>query len=318
MIAVPPWEAARTKGPVVSAPPLGSTLRSNVRLITSRLRLAVNLRLPDKPVRRTIRGVEMTLPRRHGLPHFARPGSPYAENLVDLARLIAEKEGTVCVLDVGANVGDSALFVLAEAPAFVVCVEPDPQWQTYLETNVGGLDSVEVEPSILVAPEAAGVSLAIVHQDVGTSQVQQTTDGSGLPSITTDELLARHPRLADVRLVKSDTDGFDVMLVPALARTFLPSKPVLFFEFDPRPTALATPDLRPNDIWQTLVDLGYESAVVWDNGGSLIGPAPTAELEERSAVLELTPEERGYGFWDVAVAHKDDPVGLHVLADLSR
>jgi FkbM family methyltransferase len=279
----------------------------------------VNLRLPDKPVRRTIRGVEMTLPRRHGLPHFARPGSPYAANLVDLARLIADKEGTVCVLDVGANIGDSALFVLDQAPAFVVCVEPDPQWQDYLETNVGHLDNVVVEPSVLVAPDAADISLQIVHQDVGTSQVQQTSEGAGLPTITTDELLARHPQLADVRLVKSDTDGFDVMLVPALARTFLASKPVLFFEFDPRPTRLATPDLEPNGIWQVLLDLGYESAVVWDNGGSLIGPAPTAELEERSAVLDdLTPEERGYGFWDVAVAHRDDPIGLHVLAELSR
>lgn len=302
----------------MSTPALGTSIRSSARLVVSRLRLAVNLRLPDKAVRRTIRGVEMTLPRRHGLPHFARPGSPYAENLVDLARLIAEKEGTVCVLDVGANVGDSALFVLDQAPASVVCVEPDPQWQSYLETNVGALDNVVVEPSVLVAPEAADVSLAIVHQDVGTSQVQQSADGTGLPTITTDELLVRFPELADVRLVKSDTDGYDVMLVPALARTFLPSKPVLFFEFDPRPTALATPDLVPNDIWATLVDLGYESAVIWDNGGSLIGPAPTAELEERSAVLELTPEARGYGFWDVAVAHKDDPVGLHVLAQLSR
>lgn len=278
----------------------------------------MNLRLPDKPVRRTIRGVEMTLPRRHGLPHFARPGEPYAENLVDLARLLAEKEGNVCVLDVGANVGDSALFVLDQVAAYVVCVEPDPQWQTYLETNVGNLDNVAVEPSVLVAPEAAGISLAIVHQDVGTSQVQPTSGEGGLPTITTDELLAGHPRLADVRLVKSDTDGYDVMLVPALARTFLPSKPVLFFEFDPRPTRLATPDLEPNDIWQTLVGFGYEQAVVWDNGGGLIGPAATAELEERSAVLDLTPDERGYGFWDVAVAHKDDPVGLHVLAEMSR
>lgn len=302
----------------MSTPALGSSLRSSARRVVSRLRLAVNLRLPDKAVRRTIRGVEMALPRRHGLPHFARPGSPYAENLVDLARLIAAKEGTVCVLDVGANVGDSALFVLDQAPAFVVCVEPDPQWQGYLETNVGALDNVVVEPSVLVAPDAADISLAIVHQDVGTSQVQQTSDGTGLPTITTDELLARHPQLADVRLVKSDTDGYDVMLVPALARTFLPSKPVLFFEFDPRPTAIATPDLAPNDIWKTLVDLGYESAVVWDNGGTLIGPAATADLEERSAVLDLSEQERGYGFWDVAVAHKDDPVGLHVLADLSR
>jgi len=222
------------------------------------------------------------------------------------------------VLDVGANVGDSALFVLDQAPAYVVCVEADPQWQTYLETNLGARDDVAIEPSILVGPEAAGSSVSVVHHDVGTSQVQLTTDGTGLPTLTTDELLQRHPRLAEVRLVKTDTDGFDVMLVPALARTFLPSKPVIFFEFDPRPTALATPDLDPNALWEVLVGLGYERAVVWDNGGNLIEAAPTAELKEHSSVLDLSQEERGYGFWDVAVAHRDDPVGLTVLETVAQ
>lgn len=55
-----------------------------------------------------------------------------------------------------------------------------------------------------------------------------------------------------------------------------------------------------------------------DNGGQLIGPAATAELEEQSAVLDLPPEEHGYGFWDVAVAHRDDPVGRQVLDEAGR
>jgi hypothetical protein len=200
-----------------------------------------------------------------------------------------------------------------------VCVEPDPQWQSYLETNLGSLAHVALEPSVLVGAGAADdATLAILHHDVGTSQVVRTTDGAGLPSISTDELLGRHPQLSDVRLIKSDTDGYEVMLVPELARTFRPSRPVIFFEFDPRPTAYATPELVPNDIWDVLIGFGYEQAVVWDNGGRLIGPAQVAALTERSVVLEQTEEERGYGFWDVAVAHKDDPVGLHVLATVAR
>lgn len=285
--------------------------------LASRLRLALYLRLPDRPVHRRVRGIDMLLPRRHALPHFTRGGSPYAVNLVELARLIAEAEDGLCLLDIGANVGDSALLVLDKTHADVVCVEPDPQWIDYLEHNVGALPHVAVEPSVLVGPEDAGASMELVHESVGTSHVQRSTDGSGLPSLTTDELLTKYPQLADVRLVKSDTDGYDVQLVPALARTFLPSKPVLFFEFDPRPTAVATPELEPNDIWDVLVDLGYEHALVWDNGGRLIGPAATAELRAKSSVLDLPEKERGYGFWDVAVAHRDDSVGRKVLDQLS-
>jgi FkbM family methyltransferase len=285
--------------------------------VISRLRLAVNLRLPDKPVLRRVRGVEMLLPRGHALPHFTRGDSPYAVNLVELARLIAEAEDRLCLLDIGANVGDSALLVLADTQAEIVCVEPDPQWVDYLQHNVGHLPNVEVEPSVLVGPEDEGASMELVHESVGTSHVQRSTDGTGLPALTTDALLERYPQLGRVRLIKSDTDGYDVQLVPALARTFLPSKPVIFFEFDPRPTAEATPELDPDAIWGVLTELGYEHAVVWDNGGRLIGPSATAELSARSAVLDLPEKERGYGFWDVAVAHRDDPVGRKVLDRLS-
>ena len=50
------------------------------------------------------------------------------------------------------------------------------------------------------------------------------THGSG-KSWVVHELLRRHPVLGDLRLLKTDTDGWDVMLVPALARSFAGSRP---------------------------------------------------------------------------------------------
>src|SRR4029079_5022356 len=99
--------------------------------------------------------------------------------------------------------------------------------------------NVAIEPSVLVGAEDAGSEMRIVHHPEGTSQVHPTENGAGVPTLTTGELLANHPQLQNVRLVKSDTDGYDVQLVPLLARTFIGSRPILFFEFDPQPTALA-------------------------------------------------------------------------------
>src|SRR5690606_34061942 len=106
--------------------------------------------------------------------------------------------------------------------------------------NIAGMDNIAVEPSILLAPDRAATPMGVAHHDIGTSQMVPITDGDALPMLTTDELLERHPVLADVRLVKTDTDGSDVMLVPALVRTFGPSRPIVFFEFDPRPTKFFT------------------------------------------------------------------------------
>lgn len=288
------------------------------RKALDRVRLLINSRLPDNPVQRRVRGVPMTLPRRHGLPYFARRGTLYADNLVDIAVRMGDLEGSINLLDVGANVGDSTLFVLDKVPGTAVCLEPNPRWQPYLETNLGDRPGVEIEPSVLVAPGTdTSVPLGVRSADLGSSIVVREEDGDGLPAITTDDLIARYPQLADVRLIKSDTDGYDVMLVSAYLQTFRPSVPVIFFEFDPRPTRLTTPECDPRALWPELVDAGYRTAVVWDNTGNLLFAAPTEELLERSAVLDLSIEERGFGFWDVAVAHDDDPVGQKVLAAIA-
>lgn len=293
----------------------GRHMRTSLSHRLARFRLAVSLTLPDKPVRRRVRGIDMLLPRRHGLPYFAGAGSLYAENLVELSRLIREAEGELCLLDIGANVGDSVLLALDRAQGSAVCVEPDPEWLTYLEANVGDKANIAVEPSILLGAEAdLGTPLAIVHHAVGTSQVTRADEGGGIPAITTDELLRRHPQLERVRLIKSDTDGYDVLLMPHLVKTFAGSRPVIFFEYDPRPTRIATPELDPKAIWQEIAAAGYEQAVIWDNRGRLITSAPTSSLAALCAVLDQPEKERGYGFWDVAVAHREDRVGLEVLA----
>ena len=258
----------------------------------------------------------MVLPRSHVLPFYAGPGSLYGRNLVEVGRRIAAQEGSLCLLDIGANVGDTTLHVLDQARGTAVCVEPDPRWLDYLTTNVGHLPNVEIEPSAVVGSEPEG-GLRLIHEAVGTSRLERAERGDTLVTITTNELLRRHPQLAGVRLIKSDTDGWEVMLMPHLARTFVASRPVLFFEFDPRLTALTTPELEPSDLWAVMADLGYGRAVVWDNGGRLLGAEDSVDLRHRTSELAAGRRTLGYDFWDVAMCHLEDPVGIRVLEEMS-
>jgi hypothetical protein len=143
--------------------------------------------------------------------------------------------------------------------------------------------------------------------------MRPATTGEGVAAVPLEELISRRPELAKVRLVKSDTDGYDVGLAIAYARAFAASRPVIFFEYDPRNTRMATPDVDPAEVWDKLADLGYEQAVVWTNGGHVLGSYPVRELTRRSVALDGDPDDRGYHFWDVAVAHRDDVDGLSVL-----
>lgn len=283
---------------------------SIARKVVARARFEIDRRREDRPVSRRIRGVPMVLPRHHLLPYLTAGASPYNQNLVELARHLHARESELTLLDVGANVGDSALLVLAEVPAHVVCVEADPAWQVYLDTNVAELPDVVIEPFALVPP-GYSAGFEINHEPLGSSNLVPAPEGSGPPSISTDDLLRRNPRLQKVRLIKTDTDGYDVMLVPALAQTFARSRPIIFFEFEAVATSVVTPDLPLESVWEQLLELGYEDALVWDNAGFLIGPDRIENLIARTA--ELTRAMSSLYFWDVAVAHREDASGLDVL-----
>lgn len=276
--------------------------------------MALSNLLPNRPVRRRVQGVELLLPRRHPLPFYAFDGSPYGQNLVALADLLAPAREGLTMLDVGANIGDSAVQVLdAVGGGHVVCVEPDERWLWYLERNVGRFTETWIEPSLLL-PEGESATLKAVRYKAGTTRFEHSPERSDASALTPTQLKERYPVLQNVRLIKSDTDGYDVSLVPALATVFAASRPVLFFEYDPRLTSEAAPHENPAAVWGRIAAEGYSYVAVWDNRGLRLGSAPIDALPDLSKALE----SRSSGeYWDVAAAHRDDAPGLAALRSLA-
>ena len=289
------------------------TSESFAERVVRRIKWAVSDRFPLRPVHRTVQGVEMVLPWSHRLPDYARAEPGYGQNLPRLAAaLVNRDERPVITVDIGANVGDSALQILAAAPGKVLCVEGDEAYLRFLRMNVDAIPDAAIEPALLL-PQSGDLSMAPVRAG-GTTRFEPGESSSTLPTITTAELRSRHHDFDRVRLVKSDTDGYEVTLVPAMARTWSDTKPVLFFEYDHRLTRLA--GLDPVTVWSELADLGYRHVRVWDNYGRPIGTYPIDEMVGRSAVLDTPLKDRAYHFWDVAVVHGDDDAGLLAVRDV--
>jgi FkbM family methyltransferase len=261
--------------------------------------------LPNRTVRRHVQGVDLYMPWSHVLPDYARARDYYGQNLVELSAALARRtDGPFRLLDVGANIGDSALQVLRRIDGRVLCVEGDPYWVRYLLMNVRGEPRVTVEQALLTPSEEGGSGFGAVR-NLGTTRFEHSAaEANGLPTLAVDSLRERHSEFADVRLVKSDTDGFDPRLVPALARTWRASSPVLFFEFDPA-LARSAGDADPGAVWAALGDLGYGDLLVWDNTGDPLGRLATGEAPAAAATLD-DPTGLGYTFWDVAARRSDD------------
>lgn len=266
-----------------------------------------------RKVVRDVQGVRMVLPWAHRLPDYVAHNPNYGQNLVELARLLAETS-PLTVMDIGANVGDSALQILHAADGKVLCVEGDTAYLEFLHLNVDNDPRITVVEALL-AVGAVGERTKAVRTG-GTTRFETGAEHDAMPSVTPSALRAEFPDFAELRLIKSDTDGYDVSLVPAVAQEWADAHPVLFFEYDPYLTKIA--QLDPLAVWPQLRELGYVDIAVWDNGGTPIGRMTPETIGERSAVLDIFPGNRPAArtYWDVAVVHGDDQLALAALDQL--
>ena len=130
-----------------------------------------------------------------------------------------------------------------------------------------------------------------------------------VPATTIDLLLAEASLEDPVRLIKTDTDGFDLRIIRGAERT-LESGPVLFFEYDP--DMLAGDDGPAFLRW--LGDVGYSDLLVWDNTG------PPAARHDTVRGLTLADLDRYYrgnpdAYCDIAAfARKDSDLAQDLRA----
>lgn len=270
--------------------------------------------LGDQRMVRRVQGVTLEMPRSHMLPVYSRLRPRYGQNLVELAAGLkdAAPGEPFTVMDVGANIGDSALQIIARTDARVLCVEGDPYWVRYLRANVDSEPNVVVA-EVLLSPDDDDWSAASPIREHGTTRFVSDAEGDrSQPLATAGELRRRFPEFDRLRLLKSDTDGFDPALVPAVAAAWRDSRPVLFFEFDPTLVRL-TGNEHPNKVWDDLAELGYDRLAVWDNSGDPLGQMDIGDAAEHARSLEPRPVQHGYHFWDVAACHRDDRPARDVL-----
>lgn len=215
--------------------------------------------------------------------------SPSIETITPLygeavGRIAAQVGGPV--VDVGANVGDTAAAIRAQTDAPILCIEGDAEFFRLLEVNAAQLDGVELEQAFVDAPAHGRVERAR-----GTARLI-----AGAAAVRTKPLarvLAEHPRFAEPALLKLDTDGMDVPILLANLDLLGRLRPALFFEYDPHLGAEPV-------VFERLREIGYAKMHVYENTGE---HAETVSLP--GAIHERYAGHGGARYADVCVFEGD-------------
>jgi len=201
----------------------------------------------------------------HHLPQILSDLPNFGRNLADVVGTLETQEPHV--IDVGANIGDTAILLARFAPgAKVLCIEGDSRFMSDLKGNTAQISGVTIAEAIL-SDRNEQVSGEFVTEN-GTAHVALGTGNDLLQLRTLDDVLTTYPAFLCPDVIKIDTDGFEPAILRGAKDVLASSKPVVFYEWHPGCyNAAGENDISHADF---LMGLGYDGFVIFTNRGELL------------------------------------------------
>ena len=233
-------------------------------------------------VERRIGEFNLRMHRDHVLPIKLAKFPNYSANVPRIAALLVEKYPGMALGDVGANIGDTVALVRSKVTCPIVCIEGDEEFFSLLKGNTSQFKDVTLF-SNFVSDGDARMAGEVVRHD-GTAHLV-ANDGKSVDVTTLDSLKEQHAAaFENVRLLKIDTDGYDLRVIRGARRLLKTARPVLFFEYSPDHMA-AVGDHQPMQVFDELGNLGYDRLLFYDNFGRYV---LASSISERAILRELT------------------------------
>jgi len=206
-------------------------------------------------------------PPDHPLPRILAQHPSYQRNLADLAKQISRKYPKAGIVDIGANVGDTAALIRSVCDATLICIEPDESFYSYLQENTAAMKDITLARCFLGDVSGNSANGYVPLRRDGTMQLIPS-NGHSVATVTFDELRRSSFAAIPIKLIKIDADGFDTRILRGASQCLEREKPALYFEYDP--TYLRSTDPRYRETTCGLIDLGYSRVVIFDHLGKLL------------------------------------------------
>jgi FkbM family methyltransferase len=250
----------------------------------------------------------MYMPLSHGLPIYYKHKPLYDRLPGKISAYLMEHQGHVTCIDIGANIGDTvAAFRVSEANRFLA-IEPNPHFMSYLDKNWQHERNV-VALSVVCSSGNLKSNFVIDEQN-GTARISISGQGAPMEQMTLDEILTRNPGFEGANVLKIDTDGYDLLILPGAELLIHRNKPIVLFECDAFESKTYIKDFfNCIDIFRRA---GYESLLLYDNYGNLIGLFQINGPEFDSFLTSLLrwQDETRIVYYDVLFLHGDELKGF--------
>jgi len=207
-----------------------------------------------------INGQELILPPGHYLTMYNYLYPKYDKFL---PKLVANINENMSIIDIGANVGDTLVRLIASNSKLnYYSIEADEYFFKYLTKNKEKI-KLNTQTRIKVIKELVGLNLIgyLSATSHGSKSLIESSDG--LKTKKLDEIILEH-NIKNIALIKVDVDGYDHNVLFSGMNQIKKYKPVLFFEY------ISKNELGYIDLIKKLNEIGYKNWTALNNYGVII------------------------------------------------
>jgi FkbM family methyltransferase len=216
---------------------------------------------------------QILLPASHGTPFEWKFNPEYSKCLGRVAKLCAMKFPESIIVDIGANVGDSAAIIRSHGISNkMLCIEGVKLFFDVLKENAERLGNIVpvnafVGSSTHVSLGKLGVTKtgnAVVyekpdHYKVASASAEQVS----IEFMTMEDILESYMPNTIVKLLKTDIEGWDIPVLNSSLNFIAAHKPAIFLELQVCGIDEISMGVSWLDLWRNLDDLGYRKALYW-------------------------------------------------------
>ena len=244
----------------------------------------------------------MKLPLSHELPFHQEMHEHYGFNIVRIAAQAGLEYPDLKFIDIGANVGDTVLAVRNSLACPILAIEGDPRFFSILRHNCAQVKDVAVHRA-LVGEKDQKIA-GRLSPGKGSAHILNTPGPGAMDTVTLETVLTAHPGFRDSKILKIDTDGFELKIIRGARPWIERAQPIIFFEFDPACMRRQNDD--PRAIFVELKAMGYGALLVYYNTGEYMCSAALDNARLIEDIHEYFCGRKSRVYADICAFHHQD------------
>ena len=228
----------------------------------------------------------------------------YSSELARLAKEMFSKYPFMRVVDIGANIGDTTAILKNATDVPVVCIEGDPYCFGFLEQNIKQFSNTKAFKQFLGDKDET-ISAIVEKSEWNTTIIPGAeSKGNNISLVTLDSFSKVFFPENEYKLLKIDTEGFDVKILRGASDFINRNHPAIYFEYNKHNmNAISEKGI---DTLFALKDKGYNSILFYEDSSRFI---LSDRLSNTNTILQLDnwiSGSTGVYYFDLILFHESD------------